>query len=92
MLYGKNKCQIKLGSCVASRTRMELHQNFIQWLVGNELQIPEKGEIAFFSRHTALSSINIHLIAVITTYLMVTLGPLAHVWDFSIDFNVKSVL
>jgi len=53
---------------------MELHQNFIQSFVGNESQSPEMGKIPFFSRHTVLSSINIHLIAVTAADLIVTLG------------------
>lgn len=72
--------------------RMELHQNFVQSLVDNELQIPEMGKIPFFSRHTALSSISICLIAVPTADLIVTLGPLDHAWFSSIDFSVSSVL
>lgn len=46
----------------------------------------------YLSRHTALSCINIHTIAVTKANLLVTQGPLAHVWVFSIDFSVSSLL
>lgn len=71
---------------------MKLHLNFAESRVGNELQIPETGKIPFLSRHTALSCINIHTIAVTKANLIVTQGPLAHVWVFSIDFSVSSLL
>lgn len=61
---------------------MKLHQNFTQSPVDNVLQIPEMGKIPFLSSHTALSSINIHMIAVTKANLLVTQGPLAHVWVF----------
>lgn len=81
----------KISPC-SMRTKMKLCQNFTQSHVGNELQIPEMGKIPFLSRHTALSSINKHMIAVTKANLVVTQGPLAHAWVFSLDLRVSSLL
>lgn len=89
LLYCKNKCQRKLVPAVVSRTRMELHQNFLQSLVGNELQVPEMGKIPFFSGHTALSSISIHLACCHYSLLDCDLGSLRSCVGF---FPVTSVL
>lgn len=74
VLSCENKCQRKLVPAVVSRMRRELHQDFIQSVVSNELQSPEMGKIPFLSGHTVLSSINIHLTAVTMADLIVTLG------------------
>lgn len=81
----------KISPC-SKRTKLKFCQNFTQSRVGNELQIPEMGKIPFLSRHRALSSINKHMIAVTKANLVVTQGPLAQVWVFSLDLRVSSLL
>lgn len=71
---------------------MKLCQNFTESPVGDALQTPEMGQIPFLSRHTALSCTNIPMTAVTKASLVVTQGPLAHAWLFSLDLSVSSLL